>query len=64
MILNPLINYDTKYNFLHPYSQRFIHRFLVPYSNLNSGYRIIHPSNVSQSSIQKTKFSASHTYFS
>ena len=40
MILNPLINYDTKYNLLHPYSQRFIHRFLVPYSNLNSEFHL------------------------
>ena len=40
MILNPLITYDTKYNLLHPYSQRFIHRFLVPYPNLNSEFHL------------------------
>ena len=34
MILNPLINYDTKYNLLHHHSQCFINRFLVSYSNL------------------------------
>ena len=29
MFLNPIINYDTKYNFLHHHPLRFIHRFLV-----------------------------------
>ena len=40
MILNSLTNYDTKYNLLHPYSQRFLDRFLVPYPNLNSEFHL------------------------
>jgi hypothetical protein len=40
MVLNPLINYNTKYNLLHPYSLRFFHRFLVPHPNLNSEFHL------------------------
>ena len=40
MVLNYLTYYDTKYNFLHPYSQRFLDRFLVPYPNLNSEFQL------------------------
>ena len=40
MNLNSLTNYDTKYNLLHPYSQRFLDRFLVPYPNLNSEFQL------------------------
>ena len=39
--LNPLINYDTKYNLIHHHSQRFIIRFLVPNPSLVIGHNCL-----------------------